>query len=287
MVKIGDSTLKITHIPRIVAPVVTPTTGVPQAVFKMTGTEALGTVTLDGAAGDSGGGWEVAFIQAQWIETNWGYYRGATNGDGSVFVQRARPPARARQACRDTAVSGAVFYVNNPAQQANPIAALPGPTKFFDVQLSAGSGLPATVTVFHQDLPNDFYDVVVHNTQTGALNFLNEVQLDFHFCTALTVKDAGNNYSLLKHFYWNVIWQYSFTALNTALGAGTPFRISPVKGGVGAHVSHVFDGAPNDHRFAAVLTTPQPKNCNDVARAATNNPIVRMASTWKEFDVRK
>ena len=143
------------------------------------------------------------------------------------------------------------------------------------------------MTVFHRDVPGGAYDVVMRNPQTGALNFLNEVQLDFHFCTALTVKNPTNNYVLLKHFYWNVLWQYSFTPLNPALAAATPFKITPVKGGVGGHASHVFGGAPNDHRFAGVLTSPQSRNCNDVARFAANNPIVRTASTWKQFDVRQ
>ena len=56
-------------------------------------------------------GLDAWVIQAQWIETNWGYYRGQHNSDGSLFVQRARPPARPAQACRDTVGPvGDIFY---------------------------------------------------------------------------------------------------------------------------------------------------------------------------------
>ena len=64
--------------------------------------EAIGSVTFHGSAGDSAAGWTIGFVQAQWVETNWGVYRGAAPSDGSVFVQRARPPSRPHQACFTT-----------------------------------------------------------------------------------------------------------------------------------------------------------------------------------------
>lgn len=72
--------------------------------------EAVGSVTFAGRAGDSGAGWSVGFLQAEWVETNWGVYRGDTVADGSVFVQRARPPARPKQACLDADSPTDLFY---------------------------------------------------------------------------------------------------------------------------------------------------------------------------------
>jgi hypothetical protein len=251
----------------------------------MAGIEGLGTVTLNGAAGDSGTGWEIAFIQAQWIETNWGYYRGATNGDGSVFIQRARPPARPHQACRDSAKATSIFYVDNAAQVSNPQTPLPGGvTPPFDVKVAAAPGFPLTATVFHQDLPGDAYALFQTNSKTGALNFLNEVQLEFHFCTVLTVKDPGGKFKFLKHFYWNMHWQYQFTVSNTGAGVGAGFTANAIQ--AKGNVSPVYDGEANDHRFVGVLTAPAAVNCNVVAAAAAKNPIVREASVWQNFDVR-
>ena len=54
--------------------------------------EAVGTVAFNHARGSTAG-WQIGFIQAQWIETNWAVYRGMTQAAGSVFVQRG-PTAR-------------------------------------------------------------------------------------------------------------------------------------------------------------------------------------------------
>jgi len=287
MVSISSSTLKITRRP-VSSPLVIDAPGPASrfARFSMAGIEALGTVTLNGAAGDTGTGWEIAFIQAQWIETNWGYYRGATNGDGSVFIQRARPPARPHQACRDSAKASSVFYVDNPAQVSNPQTPIPGggAPPPFDVQLPAAAGFPLTATVFHQDLPGDAYNLLRTNSMTGKLNFLREVQLEFHFCTVLAVKDPAGRYKFLKHFYWNMHWQYEFTATNTAAGVGADFTAKEIQ--AKGNVSPIYDGEATDYRFAGVLTAPAAVNCNVVAAASAKNPNVKESSVWHNFDVR-
>jgi len=57
-----------------------------------------GQVEFDGLATDVTTDWLVGWIQAQWVETNWGYFRGRANNHGSVFHQRARPLALRRLA---------------------------------------------------------------------------------------------------------------------------------------------------------------------------------------------
>jgi hypothetical protein len=55
---------------------------------------ADGEVMVHGDAADSLVGWTFGFIQLERVETNWGYYRGQFNRDGSLFLQRGRRPAR-------------------------------------------------------------------------------------------------------------------------------------------------------------------------------------------------
>ena len=104
------------------------------------------TVQVNGAAGDSLLGWRFGLIQVQWIETNWGDYRGRINNHGSLFLQRARPPGRLNQACRDTVGTGTAgnfFY--DPAFITPPFP--PGPM-----------ALPTPISVLGwNDTPGDFY----------------------------------------------------------------------------------------------------------------------------------
>src|SRR4051794_28936433 len=61
-----------------------------------------GVVRMNGFAADVRDDWNIGWIQAQWIETTWAEYRGQFDSHGSIFIQRARPPARPAQSCRDT-----------------------------------------------------------------------------------------------------------------------------------------------------------------------------------------
>ncbi len=47
-------------------------------------------VRVNGGATDTLAGWTFGIIQVQWIETNWGHYKGQAKTDGSIFLQRAR-----------------------------------------------------------------------------------------------------------------------------------------------------------------------------------------------------
>lgn len=48
--------------------------------------EATGSVTLTGS--QPAAGWALGFIQVEWVDTNWLYYRGRQNNHGSIFFQR-------------------------------------------------------------------------------------------------------------------------------------------------------------------------------------------------------
>jgi hypothetical protein len=229
-------------------------------------------VQFNGAAADPTAKWLVGWIQAQWIETNWGYYRGQSNNHGSEFHQRARPPARPGQACRDTVgpVSD-IFYSTSAGLQA---------------PLAGGAAFPRTVSVVFRDTPSESYAISVNNTLTLQPNFLREVQLEFHFCTILVVRDPAGVFHQLKHIYWNMLWQYRFTPTAFPPGPGT-LTAAPIAAGIGGNVSRVFSGAATDRRFANVLTSVQGSSCNQVAAAASNAPNIRRSRIWDNFDVRR
>ncbi|WP_031497312.1 hypothetical protein [Bryobacter aggregatus] len=229
--------------------------------------ECTGKVQISGLPTDARAGWFVGWIQAQWIETNWGYFRGQTNGDGSAFHQRARPPARPAQACRDTVGPVNDIFYSMSADLRKPVGAGP---------------FPQTISVVFRDTPSETYPISVTNSLTGKPNFLREVQLEFHFCTIFLVRDPAGKFHQLKHLYWNMHWQYRFSP--TAAGSLTA---TAIPGGVSANVSRVFTGPSTDHRFANVLTSPQANSCNQVAAQASTNPNVRESRVWDNFDVRR
>ena len=260
----NSATMSVTTRPGVTAPAV----GATSVAFNSTTISCAGSVKMNGTVGDPTAGWLVGWVQAQWIETNWGFYRGQFDADGSVFHQRARPPARPAQACRDTVGPvGDIFY-STSATLRMPVT---GP-------------FPQTIPLVFRDTPSESYPISVANSLTGKPNFLREVQLEFHFCTILLVRDPANVFHQLKHIYWNMRWQYRFTATAFPPGLGTLTAIQ-VPNGVGANVSAVFSGAATDRRFASVLTSAQTNSCNQVASAASTSPNVRESRKWETFDL--
>ena len=76
------------------------------------------------------------------------------------------------------------------------------------------------------------------------MNFLREVQLEFHFCTILALMDPDpssevralldleNAFRYLKHVFWNVHWQAKFLPTNFAMRGSLdnhPYRRRPRK----------------------------------------------------------
>jgi hypothetical protein len=291
MITIASSGFRLTQRPAISAV----TSGSGFANFNLSSSlEGIGTVVLHGAAGDSAAGWQVGFFQAQWIETNWGEYRGLSKTDGSVFVQRARPPARPRQACFDCIQVGGRFYGTGSSSATSTPATGGAALPFVDT-LAAGSVLPLTVQVLHRDTPADSFPLSRLNTKTRQQNFLHAAQLEFAFCMSLVVREPAGRLHFLQNLYWNVNWQSTFR-FASATAAPT---ITPVAAGTSANVGRLIPGRPTDKRFLTVLTTAQTTNCNAVFRAATaatappatlpatplTNPNIRETTAWQNFDV--
>jgi len=264
-----------------------PTVNLPAAVgtrmvFTGGNIAATGEVTLNGTAGDDASGWTAGFIQAQWVETNWCSYRGRNNSDGSIFIQRARPPARVAQACRDCAGTnpvGDIFYNANPGQGG---IATGGP---------AGLAFPQHLTFRFFDQPRDSCNLIERNSLTGQPNYLAEAQLEFHFCTVLSVRDPSGAFHHLASFYWNQRWQATFKPL--AFNAMPMFHMVPNALGTGASTGQIIKGAPTDARFTGVLISPQLQSCNQVFRATKDavafaGALNRHESrVWASFDVRR
>ena len=78
-----------------------------------------GACRLQGTSGDNTDGWILGCIQLQWIETNWGHYRGALNTDGSLFFPdvyyRRNAPCRLA-ATRSTQVPSSMTLPTSPAR---------------------------------------------------------------------------------------------------------------------------------------------------------------------------
>jgi hypothetical protein len=257
------------------------------AWFASTTCAATGTVTLTGAAGDDASGWELGFLQAQRIETNWGWYKadwtsGAAMKHGSLLLQRGKRPARTQQVCRDIGDGGPVTQIWY-ARSLNATG-------------SAGA-FPQTLTATFNDTPGDAYPALVMNSKTNQFNFLRAAQLEFHFGTALALREPSGRFHFLKHFYWNLIWQATFQPAafgNAWHGAWQ----TPVTVGMdhSPHVSRVFDGEPSRSDFPGNIftSTTETQTANDVFRAATRSVLTHPFIGRREevdrdapFDVRR
>lgn len=265
-----SASISITHRPHVNTPAVSGAL----MTFNCSQLTVAGECKITGGATDSPAGWTLGWIQLQWIETNWGYYRGHTNNDGSCFLQRARPPARPAQACRDTLTVGAIFVDNNPGLD--------------KMVATAGMPFPVKLTASFPDAPSDAFPLSRNNSLTGKMNYLREAQLEFHFCSVLSLRDPGGTFHHLKHFLWNVHWQGKFLPTNFS-NLAAPWTITHKTSGIGnsAHVSPIYDGGPTDRRFRSIITTASTANCNSTAGHALAAPNTNESKTWKNFDVRR
>ena len=266
----GSVSLTVVHHPQVNRPAVDGN----DMLFTSTEIRLRGECKITGQAGDNPAGWTLGMIQLQWIETNWGYYRGQCKTDGSCFLQCARRPARPAQGCRDTLTVGAIFVDNNPGLDRTVAA--------------AGAALPITMTATFPDAPNDSYPLTRVNTLTGKTNFLREVQLEFHFCTVLSLRSPAGAFQHLKHILWNVHWQGRFQPTNFA-NLAAPWNRTLVGGRMGnsANVGHAAAGGPTETKFTSIITSAGAPNCNVVAGNAAGAPNTRESRVWENFDVRR
>src|SRR3954447_15470056 len=166
VMKPGSSHIKFGKYPKVKLPTVKHG----KAEFECTEITATGSLTLTGS--QPAVGWQLGFIQVEWVDTNWLYYRGRQNNHGSIFFQRSRAPTRPIKACRDVDPETDIFY-DTPDS------------------LTASDALPKALKIEHSDEPGDSCKAVVTNSLTGDDNFIREAQLEFLFCTVLTALDPA------------------------------------------------------------------------------------------------
>lgn len=273
----ASSTITITQVPDIIAPVYHSHSHGDKMILDATLLAATGQCQISGGVGDSPAGWTLGFILVQWIETNWAYYRGEKNTDGSSFIQRARPPARSAQGCRDTITPGTVYY--HPP---------------FNFEGKAGRLLPLTMNARFEDRPGASFHATNFNHLTNKENYLREIQLEFHFCTILSLREPlaagappfGATYHHLKHFMWNLHWQVTFQPSDFFNLSAQWDRTSPAGTQNSANIGAVHDGGPTDARYTRLLTASNAPNCNNLARTAAE-PVARDKNTWGNFDVKR
>jgi len=266
------------HIGFDAFPVVsTPTVFNGQALFQCSKIEATGSVTLTGS--QPAEGWALGFIQVEWLDTNWVYYRGRHNRDGSIFLQRSRPPTRPTKVCRDVKNETDIYYEFGGSP----------PT------VDAGDVFPKTLTVHHFDKPGDAVKAVVRNSLTGEDNFIREAQLGFLFCTVLSARDPAGDFHHLKSFYWNVRWQARFLPRNFANPLGDWF-VTPIAEGQSSARSGVIEGEPTDTRFKDILMDFSIRGCDAIIPLYSPPPdgvlpvghvCRRESRIWENFDVRR
>ena len=167
VLKPGSSHIKFGKFPKVKLP----TVNHGRARFECSPIETTGSVILTGS--QPAAGWQLGFIQVEWVDTNWLYYRGRQNDHGSIFFQRSRPPTRPIKACRDVDLETEIFY-DPPAT------------------VTAADDFPKTLTIDHFDQPTTTTEAVVTNSLTGEDNFIREAQLEYLFCTVLTAAGSSN-----------------------------------------------------------------------------------------------
>ncbi|HVS34348.1 MAG TPA: hypothetical protein VMS17_02135 [Gemmataceae bacterium] len=226
---------------------------------------ATGRVNLTGVAGDDAARWELGFLQVRRVTTSWAWYKadwtdGAAANGGSILLQTGKPPAMPKQTCRDIGDGGPVGQM---------WYAPPGDAR------GSARAFPQTLTANFNDEPKTNFPAVLLNSLTKHPNFLRDAEVELLFCTALALREPGGRFHILKHFYWNVLWQATFQPADFANALYGPWLpVTVLRNAVDAHVSQVFDGPPDREPFRNALTSAtETESCNDLLHKAYDSVL--------------
>jgi hypothetical protein len=248
-------------------PTVTPDPGPPIGFqFNSPTIDAYASMRLTGASGESVANWTLGFIQLKYIGTNHARYRGATVRHGSALVTHSN-----QIVCRDTDLGSVEVWYDS--LNAGGTTGPSGTNK-----LAAATVLPpanfSDVRAHLFDQPSRWWPSVHTNTLVVGRpdNFLHYAVVELLFCTMLVAQDPAGNFHMLKHFYWNVIWEHTFkcnAAGNVVLDRATRLQQNVQRA--------IHSGNPRDPKFFGKeysLTLPV---SNTVSRAAAR---VTEAADW-------
>jgi len=208
-------------------------------VFDSPSISATASVILAGTVGEDVGNWTLGFVQLKYIGTNHARYRGKTVRDGSVFVTGSN-----KTLCRDT-------DENSPEVWYDPLhAAYQVPGDCGTTRLAQGTVIPPSkslnVSAHMSDQPRRLWRTKWSNTvvQGQPDNFLHYAVDELLFCTMLVAQDPAGTFHMLKHFYWNVIWEHTFRHQTTGhVVADRAIRLQQ-------NVQRPHDGNPHDSKFS-------------------------------------
>jgi hypothetical protein len=199
--------------------------------------------------GDSPAGYEIGLVQVETREVNNAYYRGTTPSDGSVWVRRDIPSVRPIGPCIDSAYQG---FWHNP-------------------QLIACN---SRSSLTHRDAPQDMYDTILTNSQTGRQNYLKELHIAFDFTTALMLKMPNNTLQTLRWLRWDIGWDYQFTTPasgESRINAGSISRYGTLQ---------LIDAVSPPPELPTVYAIPA-RNCNTLSYEAGQNPArIQPSNQW-------
>jgi hypothetical protein len=255
-----------------VKPTITASTKITGFEFNSPTIDAFASMRLNGTAGENVAGWTLGFVQLKYIGTNHARYRGAADRQGSILVWGSN-----KTLCRDTdrptgGKSPEVWYdsFSFPGGVTGPN----GTNK-----LAAGTVIPAAgfldLPAHLRDKPSRRWPSVEKNTAVTGFpnNFLHYAVAELLFCTMLVAQEPGGKFHILKHFYWNIIWEHKFKVDGT--GAVVLDKAIRLQHNI-QRPAH--SGSPNDAKFKGKefdVSLP-------VSLAVTNQPPVKFPATdWR------
>ena len=221
--------------------------------FTSSDLHANASMRLRGRPGENVAGWTLGFVQLKYIGTNQSRYRGDTDRDGSILVTGSN-----QILCRDTDTP---FDLHLPFLDPQPLDVWydsllsPGGTTGPNGtnKLATGTVIPASgfldVRAHLYDAPWRRWSAWETNTHaTGQpINFLQHVEIELLFCTILVAQEPNGTFHMLKHFFWNVLWEWLFTVDSN--GMVVPER-SLKDHGKGHNIDRVLEGKPMHPRFS-------------------------------------
>ncbi|HTK76766.1 MAG TPA: hypothetical protein VL371_15980 [Gemmataceae bacterium] len=205
--------------------------------------DAFASMRLKGTAGEDVSGWTLGFVQLKYIGTDHARYRGTTPKQGSILITSSN-----KTLCRDTdeptgGKSPEVWYdsFSFPGGTTGPNGTN---------RLAAGTVIPAAgvldVPAHLHDQPGRLWASVEKNTAAAGFpnNFLRYAVGELLFCTMLVAQEPGGKFHILKHFYWNCIWEHTFKVDGS--GNVVPDKAIRLQHNI-QRPAH--SGSPNDPKF--------------------------------------
>ena len=197
--------------------------------------------------------WKLGFMQAQILETNWAYYRGATPQAGSSVVYN--DSLGKNGPCRDYDRSKGHVWCES--MDANASYGIP----------PGGAPSPWQLLFHFADQPENDFNRYVTNSQSALRNELHEARFAAAFVTTLTEQISPGMYRHLQHFLWSILWHARVTTPAAGQGQALEFRLLP---GTGFWMSGFQPEAPLNPKYRAVLDNPTlTVSANDLTQKVT------------------